>query len=41
MSTNFEVIDLTQLGIKPESTALNADALTTRPFVLLNSISSM
>ena len=28
---NFEVIGLTQLRIKPKSTAPEADALTTRP----------
>ena len=31
MNTNFKVIGLTRLGTKPESTALEADALTTRP----------
>ena len=31
MNTNFAVIGLTRLGIKPESTVLQADALTTRP----------
>ena len=36
MNTNFKVIGLTRLGIKPESTAPEADALTTRPFELLN-----
>ena len=30
MNTNFKVIGLTQLGIKPKSSALEADALTTR-----------
>ena len=34
MNTNFKDIGLTRLGIKPESTAPEADALTTRPFVL-------
>ena len=29
-NTKVTGIDLTQLGIKPESTALEADALTTR-----------
>ena len=36
MNANFKVIGSTQLGIKPEFTALEADALTTRPFELLN-----
>ena len=31
MNTNFQVIGLTRLGIKPESTAQETDALTTRP----------
>ena len=31
MHTNFKVIDLTQLGIKPEFTASESDALTTPP----------
>ena len=35
MSINFKVIGLTRLGIKPESTASEADALTTRPSELL------
>ena len=35
MNTNFKVIGLTQLGIKPESTAPEADALTTQPSELL------
>ena len=30
VNTNVEVIGLTPLGIKPESTAPEADALTTR-----------
>ena len=30
MNTNFKVIGLTRLGIKPKSTAPTADALTTR-----------
>ena len=30
MNTNFKVIGLTGLGIKPKSTAHEADALTTR-----------
>ena len=34
MNTNFKVIGLTRLGIKPESSAPEADALTTRPFEL-------
>ena len=33
MNTNFKVIGLTRYGIKPEPTALEADDLTTRPFV--------
>ena len=36
MHTNFKVIGLTRLGINPESTVLEADALTTRPSELLN-----
>ena len=36
MNTNFKVIGLTRLEIKPESTAPEADALTTRPSELLN-----
>ena len=36
MNTNFKVIGLTRLGIKPESTAPEADALTTWPSELLN-----
>ena len=35
MNTNFKLIALTRLGIKPESTALETDALTTRPPELL------
>ena len=35
MDTNFKVIGLTRLGIKPKSTAPEADALTTRPSELL------
>ena len=31
MNTNFKVIGLTILGIKPEPTASEADALTNRP----------
>ena len=31
MNTNFKVIGLTRLGIKPESTAPEPDTLTTRP----------
>ena len=31
MNTNLKVIGLTRLGIKPESAAQEADALTTRP----------
>ena len=30
MNTNFKVIRFTRLGIKPESTATEADALTTQ-----------
>ena len=30
VNTNFKVIGLTRLGIEPESTAPEADALTTR-----------
>ena len=36
MNTNFQVFGLTQLEIKPASTAPKADALTTRPFELSN-----
>ena len=36
MNTNFKVIGLTRLGIKPESTAPEAEALITRPSKLLN-----
>ena len=36
MTTNFEVIGLTRLGIKPECAAPETDALTTRPFELLS-----
>ena len=35
MSINFKVIGLTQRGIKPKSTAPEADALTTPPSELL------
>ena len=38
MNTNFKVIGLTQLGIKPESTVPKADALTTWPSELFYSI---
>ena len=31
MNTNFTAIGLTRLGIKPKSTASEADALTIRP----------
>ena len=31
MNTNFKVISLTRLGMKPESTAPDTDALTTWP----------
>ena len=31
MNTNFKVIGLTRLGIKPKSTAPKANALITRP----------
>ena len=34
VNTNFKVIGLTRLGIKPESAAPEANALTTRPFEL-------
>ena len=36
MNTNFKVIGLTRLKIKPASTAPEADALCTRTFELLN-----
>ena len=35
VNTNYKVIGLTRLGIKTQSTALEADALTTRPSELL------
>ena len=35
MNTNFKVIGLTRLGIKPKSTTPEADALTIRPSELL------
>ena len=35
VNTNFKVIGLTRLGIKPQSTASETDALTTRPSELL------
>ena len=35
MNINFKVIGLTRLGIKPKSTALEANALTTRLSELL------
>ena len=35
MNTNFQVIGLTELEIKPQFTAPEADALTTRPSELL------
>ena len=38
VNTNFKVICLTRLGIKPESTAPGADALTTRRSELLNTV---
>ena len=31
MNTNFKFVGLTRLGIKPEFTGPEADALTTRP----------
>ena len=40
MNTNFKVIGLTPLGIKPKSTASEADALTTRPSELLEMLLS-
>ena len=36
VNANFTVIGLAQLGIKPESTAPEGDALTTQPSELLN-----
>ena len=36
VNTNFKVIGLTRLGIKPESTDLEENALTTRPSELLS-----
>ena len=38
MNTNFKIIDLTRLEIKPKSTAPEADALTTRPSEQLSGI---
>ena len=38
VNTNFKVIGLTRLRIKPKSTVPEADALTARPSKLLNSI---
>ena len=35
MNTNFKEGGLTRLGIKPKSTAYEADTLTTRPSELL------
>ena len=35
VNINFKVIGLTRLGIKPKSTAPEADALITRPSELL------
>ena len=35
MNTNFKIIGLTQLEIKPESTAPETDAITTQPSELL------
>ena len=35
VNTNFQVIGLTRLGLKSESTAPEVDALTTWPFELL------
>ena len=35
MNSNFKIIGLTQLGIKLNSTAPEADAPTSRPFELL------
>ena len=35
MNINFKIIGLTRLGIKPKSTAPEADAVTTRPSELL------
>ena len=40
MNTNFKVIGLIRLGIKPKSTAPEADALTTRPSELLSTKAS-
>ena len=38
MNTNFKVIGLTRLGVKPKSTAPEAGACTTRPSELLRVI---
>ena len=37
MNRNFEVMGMIRLGIKPECTAPEADALTNRPSELLKS----
>ena len=38
VNTNFKVIGLTRLVIKPESTAPEADAFTTRPLEQTNNV---
>ena len=38
MNTNFKVIGLTRLAIKPKSTAREADVLTTRSYKLLKQL---
>ena len=41
MNTNFKVIGLIRLGIKPKSTAPEADALTIRPSELFEIMGKM
>ena len=38
VNASFKVIGLTRLGIKPESTAPEAEALSTRTFKLLKNL---
>ena len=41
MNTNFKVIGLTRFGIKPKSTAPEADAVITWPFKLFDDVAVM
>ena len=41
MNTNFKVNGVTRLGIKPKSTAPEANSLTTRPSELFNTAQKM